>query len=172
VNDNSTNPGASFGASRQAIQPPPASQARPTGQVTQATDPDPFSPLIPPGDGAAVPLTLAEHLARDYEAPHTLAGCASGWSGLPPRRTAGGPGDLLTRFALYCCAADATALKVAIHGDPVPRASDTWLEVEGCWQQGANDDPGQSSSETPLLLAESIRVIKPPSPPYENGFPF
>lgn len=119
-----------------------------------------------------MPLTLAEHLARDYEAPHTLAGCASGWSGLPPRRTAGGPGDLLTRFALYCCAADATALKVAIHGDPVPRASDTWLEVEGCWQQGANDDPGQSSSETPLLLAESIRVIKPPSPPYENGFPF
>ena len=116
-----------------------------------------------------MPLTLAEHLARDYEAPHTLAGCASGWSGLPPRRTAGGPGDLLTRFALYCCAADATALKVAIHGDPVPRASDTWLEVEGCWQQGANDDPGQRGPTDEALAKFSWRAIQ--SAKYEEGKP-
>ena len=82
---------------------------------------------------------------------------------------AGRDGYLLTRFAINYCAADATALKVAIHGDPVPRAPDTWLEVEGRWQQRANDD---SPSETPLLLAESIRVIEQPSPPYESGFPF
>jgi uncharacterized membrane protein YcgQ (UPF0703/DUF1980 family) len=54
----------------------------------------------------------------------------------------------------------------------VPRAPDTWLEVEGRWQQRTSDDPNQPSSETPLLLAESIRVIEQPSPPYESGFPF
>jgi uncharacterized membrane protein YcgQ (UPF0703/DUF1980 family) len=49
----------------------------------------------------------------------------------------------------------------------VPRAPDTWLEVEGRWQQRTNDHP-----ETPLLLAESVRVIEQPSPPYESGMPF
>jgi hypothetical protein len=65
-----------------------------------------------------------------------------------------------------------TTVKVAIQGDPVQRASDTWLEVEGRWRQRTGDDPDQPSSPTPLLLAESIRVIEQPSPSYESGFPF
>jgi uncharacterized repeat protein (TIGR03943 family) len=161
-----------FAASRQAIQPPPASRARPTGQVTQAADPDLFPPLIPPGDGAAVPLTLAEYLARDYEAPHTLAGVPIRLVGFVTPQPSGRDGYLLTRFAINCCAADATALKVVIHGDPVPRAPDTWLEVEGRWQQRTGGDPDQAASEPTQLLAESIRVIKQPSPHYESGFPF
>jgi uncharacterized repeat protein (TIGR03943 family) len=161
-----------FAASRQAIQPPPASQARPTGQVTANADPGLFPPLIPPGDGAAVPLTLTEYLARDYEEPHTLAGVRIRLVGFVTPQQPGRDGYLLTRFAIYCCAADATALKVAIHGNPVPRAPDTWLEVEGRWQQRTSGDPDQAASETPLLLAESIRVTKQPSPPYESGLPF
>ena len=66
----------------------------------------------------------------------------------------------------------ALALKVTIHGDPVPRAPDTWLEVEGRWQERTGDDPNQPFSGTPLLLAEAIRVIEQPSSPYENGFPY
>ena len=158
-----------FAASRQATQPPAASQASPGGTDAASADPSLFPPLLPSGNGAAVPLALAEYLARDYEAPHTLAGVRIRLVGFATPQERGHDGYLLTRFAINCCAADATAIKVAIHGDPVPRAPDTWLEVEGRWQQRANDD---SPSETPLLLAESIRAIEQPSPPYESGFPF
>jgi uncharacterized repeat protein (TIGR03943 family) len=161
-----------FAASRQSIQPPPTIQAGPTDQPAPGTDPGQFPPLVPPGDDAAVPLTLAEYTVRDYEEPHTLAGVRIRLVGFVTPQEPGRDGYLLTRFAINCCAADATALKVTVRGDPVPRAPDTWLEVEGRWQQRTSDDPNQPSSETPLLLAESIRVIEQPSPPYESGFPF
>jgi hypothetical protein len=63
-----------FAASRQATLPPPTIQAGPTDQPAAGVDQALFAPLVPNGDGAAVPLTLAEYMARDYEAPHTLAG--------------------------------------------------------------------------------------------------
>jgi uncharacterized repeat protein (TIGR03943 family) len=158
-----------FAASRQAIRPPPTNQTSPAEPAAASADSSLFPPLLPPSDGAAVPLTLAEYMVRDYEAPHTLAGVRIRLVGFVTPQQPGRDGYLLTRFAINCCAADATAIKVAIHGDPVPRAPDTWLEVEGRWQQRTSDDP---SSELPLLLAESIRVVTQPSPPYENGFPF
>jgi uncharacterized repeat protein (TIGR03943 family) len=152
-----------FAASRQATRPPAASQADPAGPAAASTDPGLFPPLVPAGDGAAVPLTLAEYTVRDYEQPHTLADVRIRLVGFVIPQESGGDGYLLTRFAINCCAADATALKVAIHGDPAPRAPDTWLEVEGRWRQ--------REAETPLLLAESVRVIRQPSPPYERGVP-
>ena len=161
-----------FAASRQAVRPPPTNQTSPTDQATAGVDQALFPPLVPPGDAAAVPLTLAEYMVRDYEAPHTLAGVRIRLVGFVTPHQGGGQGYLLTRFALNCCAADATAMKVAVLGDPVPRAPDTWLEVEGRWQQRTSDDPDQAASETPLLLAESIRVIRQPPEPYEYGVPF
>jgi uncharacterized repeat protein (TIGR03943 family) len=160
-----------FAASRQATLPPPTIQAGSTDQPAAGVDQALFPPLMPNGDGAAVPLTLAEYMARDYEAPYTLAGVRIRLVGFVTPQRPGRDGYLLTRFAISCCAADATALKVTILGDPVPRAPDTWLEVEGRWQR-TGDDPDQPSSDTPLLLAEAIRVIEQPSPPYESGFPF
>jgi uncharacterized repeat protein (TIGR03943 family) len=117
-------------------------------------------------------LTLAEYMVRDYEEPHSLAGVRIRLVGFVTPQQPGRDGYLLTRFAINCCAADATALKVAIHGDPVPRTPDTWLEVEGRWQQRTSGDPDRLASQAPLLLAESIRVIQPPAQPYESGFPF
>jgi uncharacterized repeat protein (TIGR03943 family) len=161
-----------FAASRQAVRPPPINQTSPADPAAASADSSLFPPLLPPSDGAAVSLTLAEYLVRDHEAPHTLAGVRIRLVGFVTPQEPGRDGYLLTRFAINCCAADATALKVAIHGDPVPRAPDTWLEVEGRWQQRTGGDPNQPASEVPLLLAESIRVIEQPSPPYESGFPF
>ena len=161
-----------FAASRQPTLPPPTIKARPTGEAVPNGSPSLFAPLIPPSDGAAVPMSLAEYMVRDYEEPHTLAGVRIRLVGFVTPQKPGRNGYLLTRFAISCCAADASALKVTIHGDPVPRASDTWLEVEGRWQQRTGDDPNQPSSGTPLLLAEAIRVIEQPSSPYESGFPF
>jgi uncharacterized repeat protein (TIGR03943 family) len=121
-----------------------------------------------------VPLTLAEYVVRDYDAPRTLAGIRVRLVGFVTPQQPGRDGYLLTRFAINCCAADATAYKVAVHGDPVPRGPDTWLEVEGRWQQRqhTDSDPEQPSEEPPLLLAESIRVIEQPTPPYESGMSF
>jgi uncharacterized repeat protein (TIGR03943 family) len=161
-----------FAASRQAVRPPPTNQISPAQPAAASADAGLFPPLLPPSDGAAVPLTLAEYMVRDYEAPHTLAGVRIRLVGFVTPQRPGRDGYLLTRFAINCCAADATALKVAIHGDPVPRAPDTWLEVEGRWQQRTGGDPNQPAFETPVLLAESIRVVEQPSPPYESGFPF
>ena len=161
-----------FAASRQTVRPPPTRQTVPTDQATGGVDQALFPPLVSPGDGAAVPLTLAEYMVRDYEAPHTLAGVRIRLVGFVTPHQGGGQGYLLTRFALNCCAADATAMKVAVLGDPVPRAPDTWLEVEGRWQQRTSDDPTQPSAEPPLLLAESIRVIGQPPEPYEYSVLF
>ena len=161
-----------FAASRQPTLPPPTIQTGPTDQAASEVDQALFPPLVPSGDGAAVPMSLAEYMVRDYEEPHTLAGVRIRLVGFVTPQKPGRDGYLLTRFAINCCAADATALKVTIHGDPVPRAPDTWLEVEGRWQQRTGDDPNQPSSGTPLLLAEAIRVIEQPSSPYESGFPF
>jgi uncharacterized repeat protein (TIGR03943 family) len=159
-----------FAASRQPIQPPPTIQASPTRPTAPGSDL--FPPLIPPSNGSAVTLTLAEFLARDYEGPHTLVGVRIRLVGFVAPQPRGQAGYLLTRFSISCCAADATALRVAIRGDPVARPSDTWLEVEGRWQQRTSDDPDQRASDTAMLLAESVRVIKQPSEPYERGVPF
>jgi uncharacterized repeat protein (TIGR03943 family) len=162
-----------FAASRQAVLAPPTIQAGPTDPAAGVDQPL-IPPLVPNGEGAAVPLTLAEYVVRDYEAPHTLGGVRVRLVGFVTPQQPGRDGYLLTRFAISCCAADATAYKVAVHGDPVPRGPDTWLEVEGRWQQRqrTGGDPDQPSDEPPLLLAESIRVIEQPSPPYESGMSF
>ena len=117
-------------------------------------------------------LTLADYVVRDYDAPHTLAGIRVRLVGFVTPQQPGRDGYLLTRFAINCCAADATAYKVAVRGDPVPRGPDTWLEVEGRWQQRTGGDPDQPSEEPPLLLAESIRMIEQPTLPYESGMSF
>jgi uncharacterized repeat protein (TIGR03943 family) len=111
-----------FAASRQATLPPPTNQTSPTDQPAAGADQALFPPLLPSSDGAAVPLTLAEYMVRDYEAPHTLAGVRIRLVGFVTPQQPGRDGYLLTRFAINCCAADATALKVTINGDPVPRA--------------------------------------------------
>jgi len=163
-----------FAASRQPIQLPPVLHPRPTGPSGPGapTSGDAFPPLIPSGDGTAVPMSLGEYLARDDQEPYTLAGVRIRLRGFVTPQHGGRDGYLLTRFAISCCAADATALRVAIRGDPVARPSDTWLEVEGRWQQRTSDDPSQPASDTAVLLAESVRLIKQPSEPYERGAPF
>jgi uncharacterized repeat protein (TIGR03943 family) len=163
-----------FAASRQPIRPPPVIHPRPSGPSgsAAATSGDAFPPLIPPGDGTAVPMALGEYLARDDQEPYTLAGVRIRLRGFVTPQHGGRDGYLLTRFAISCCAADATALRVAIRGDRVGRAPDTWLEIEGHWQQRTSNHSDQPPSDTAILLAESVRTIKQPSEPYERGLPF
>jgi uncharacterized membrane protein YcgQ (UPF0703/DUF1980 family) len=88
-----------------------------------------------------------------------------------PAEHDGGGSYRLTRFVIFCCAADAEALQAVIHGDATARARDQWLEVEGTWQPrpAAVDDP---SPPPPVLNAELVRPIAPPRPPYEYSMQF
>jgi uncharacterized repeat protein (TIGR03943 family) len=139
-----------FAASRQPIRPPPVIHPGPSGPTgPAAAGSDLFPPLIPPRDGTAVPMALGEYLARDYQEPYTLAGVRIRLVGFVTPQHGGRDGYLLTRFAISCCAADATALRVAIRGDRVVRAPDSWLEVEGRWQQRTGDHADQPASDTP-----------------------
>jgi len=97
-------------------------------------------------------MPLGEYLARDYQEPYTLADVRIRLLGFVTPQHHGRDGYLLTRFAISCCAADATALRVAIRGDRVVRAPDTWLEVEKRWQQRTSGHSNQPASDTAILL--------------------
>jgi uncharacterized repeat protein (TIGR03943 family) len=129
-----------------------------------------FPPLGAPVRGA-VPMSMAEFVTRAVRDPgQSLAGQRVRLVGFVAP-TDGGGGYRLTRFVIFCCAADAEALQAVVRGDPTPRARDQWLEVEGTWQPrpAAVDDP---SPPPPVLKAVLVRPVAPARPPYEYSVQF
>ena len=130
-----------------------------------------FEPLAAPVRGA-VPMSMAEFVTRAVRDPsQSLAGVRVRLTGFMAPPEPGDRGWRLTRFVIFCCAADAEALQVVVAGDPAPRARDQWLEVEGTWQPrpAAVDDP---NPQPPVLDADAVRPIAPPRPPYEYTVQF
>jgi uncharacterized repeat protein (TIGR03943 family) len=132
-----------------------------------------FGPLAAPVRGA-VPMSMAEFVTRAVRDPgQSLAGVRVRLVGfVAPAEHADGNGYRLTRFVIFCCAADAEALQAVVRGDPTPRARDQWLEVEGTWQPrppAAEDDP---SPPPPALHADLVRPVAPARPPYEYSVQF
>jgi len=129
-----------------------------------------FPPLAAPVRGA-VPMSMAEFVTRAVRDPgQSLAGVRVRLVGfVAPAEGTGG--YRLTRFVIFCCAADAEALQAVLRGDPTPRARDQWLEVEGSWQPrpAAVDDP---TPPPPVLKADLVRPVAPPRPPYEYSVQF
>jgi uncharacterized repeat protein (TIGR03943 family) len=136
---------------------------------------------VPGGDGGfpalaapvrgAVPMTMAEFVTRAVRDPgQSLAGVRVRLVGFVAPAE-GRDGYRLTRFVIFCCAADAEALQAVVRGDPTPRARDQWLEVEGTWlpRPAAVDDP---TPPPPVLKADLIRPIAPARPPYEYSVQF
>lgn len=130
-----------------------------------------FQPLDAPVRGA-VPMSMAEFVTRAVRDPgQSLAGVRVRLVGFVAPSDAVG-GYRLTRFVIFCCAADAEALQAVVRGDRTPRARDQWLEVEGTWlprPPAAEDDP---SPPTPVLAAEVVRPVAPARPPYEYSVQF
>jgi uncharacterized repeat protein (TIGR03943 family) len=131
-----------------------------------------FEPLAAPVRGA-VPMSMAEFVTRAVRDPgQSLAGVRVRLVGFVAPSEGQEGGYRLTRFVIFCCAADAEALQAVVHGDPVPRTRDQWLEVEGTWQPrppAADDDP---SPPPPALHVDSVRPVAPPRPPYEYSVQF
>jgi uncharacterized repeat protein (TIGR03943 family) len=129
-----------------------------------------FPPLGAPVRGA-VPMSMAEFVTRAVRDPgQSLAGVRVRLVGFVAP-TDGGGGYRLTRFVIFCCAADAEALQAVVRGDPIPRARDQWLEVDGTWQPrpAAVDDP---SPPPPVLKADPVHPLAPARPPYEYSVQF
>jgi uncharacterized repeat protein (TIGR03943 family) len=131
-----------------------------------------FDPLAAPVRGA-VPMSMAEFVTRAVRDPgQSLAGVRVRLVGFVAPSEGKEGGYRLTRFVIFCCAADAEALQAVVRGDPTPRARDQWLEVEGTWQPrppAAEDDP---SPPPPVLHAELVRPVAPARPPYEYTVQF
>jgi uncharacterized repeat protein (TIGR03943 family) len=130
-----------------------------------------FQPLAAPVRGA-VPMPMAEFVTRAVRDPgQSLAGVRVRLVGfVAPGDGAGG--YRLTRFVVFCCAADAEALQTVVRGDPTPRARDQWLEVEGTWvprPTAGEDDPGPPP---PTLNVDMVRPVAPARPPYEYTVQF
>jgi uncharacterized repeat protein (TIGR03943 family) len=124
-----------------------------------------YPPLAAPVRGA-IPMSMAEFVTRAVRDPgQSLAGVRVRLVGfVDPSDGAGG--YRLTRFVIFCCAADAEALQAVVRGDSTPRARDQWLEVEGTWlpRPAAVDDP---TPPLPVLQADLVRPVAPVRPPYE-----
>ena len=106
-------------------------------------------------------MTMAEFETRAVRDPaQSLAGVRVRLLGFAAPAEGKDGGWRLTRFVIFCCAADAEALQAAIAGDPTPRARDQWLEVEGTWvpRPAAVDDP----TPPPVLKADLVRPVAPP----------
>ncbi len=131
-----------------------------------------FPPLAAPVRGA-VPMSMAEFVTRAIRDPsQSLAGVRVRLVGFVAPSQGKEGGYRLTRFVIFCCAADAEALQAVVRGDPTPRARDQWLEVEGTWlprPTAAEDDPNPAP---PALQVDTVRPVAPVRPPYEYSVQF
>jgi uncharacterized repeat protein (TIGR03943 family) len=131
-----------------------------------------FGPLAAPVRGA-VPMSMAEFVTRAVRDPdQSLAGVRVRLVGFVAPNQGEEGGYRLSRFVIFCCAADAEALQTVIRGDATPRARDQWLEVEGTWMPrppAAEDNP---SPPPPALHVDAVRPVAPARPPYEYTVQF
>ncbi|MFF7244054.1 TIGR03943 family putative permease subunit [Embleya sp. NPDC008237] len=118
-------------------------------------------PALPPGD--PLPMTLADFLIRsvwDTTAPLKdrnvqLTGFVT------PGKTAGT--WYITRMVISCCAADAFARKIEVHGVAAP-PTDSWVTVTGRWLPNGQT---QADDAMPALTATRVDPIPTPREPYE-----
>jgi uncharacterized repeat protein (TIGR03943 family) len=128
-----------------------------------------FPPLAEPV-GGAVPLPVSEFVTRAlYDKDRTLAGARVRLLGFAAPGNGKGGGYLLTRFNLFCCAADGQAYQLEVRGDRAPRQPDQWLVVEGRWLPQRVYDGIAPSGVRPALLADSVTPVRPPADPYEHN---
>ncbi|MEH0557202.1 TIGR03943 family putative permease subunit [Streptomyces sp. B21-101] len=79
----------------------------------------------------------------------------------------GGDGWYLTRIIVSCCAADASSVKVLVHGAAAPKA-DTWVNVTGTWHPGGTLG---TASAAVALDARSVAKAPKPSNAYVDALP-
>jgi uncharacterized repeat protein (TIGR03943 family) len=123
--------------------------------------------------GGAVPMTLAEFTSRAMDDPdHSLTNVPVRLVGFVVK-SKNGKGFLLSRFTIFCCAADAEIQQVQILGPLSALPENTWVTVVGTWPPGsapaATTTVPANSNDVPLpeLTPTSVVQISRPHLPYE-----
>lgn len=125
-----------------------------------------FPALAAPVRGA-VSMTMAEFVTRALrDRGQSLAGVRVRLVGFAAPGE-GAEAYRLTRFVIFCCAADAEALQVVVRGDGTQRPRDQWLEVEGQWLPRPVPAADDLSPSAPVLTVDTVRPIAQPHRPYE-----
>jgi uncharacterized membrane protein YcgQ (UPF0703/DUF1980 family) len=70
---------------------------------------------------------------------------------------------------VFCCAADAEAYEIVVRGDAGRRQADQWLLVEGHWLPEPPVARVAPSSRRPVLVAEAVTPVRPPTDRYEHS---
>jgi len=150
------------------VAPPALGSYAASRQVPRAGAPaSAFPPLPDPVDGA-VPLPVSEFVSRAlYDRQRSLEGVRVRVLGFATPDDHGG--YRLARFNVFCCAADAEAYEIAVHGDASRRQADQWLRVEGRWLPEPPSDGVAPSSRRPVLVADAVTPVRPPADPYEHS---
>jgi uncharacterized repeat protein (TIGR03943 family) len=126
-----------------------------------------FPPLADPVDGA-VPMTVSEFVGRAlYDQRRSLEGARVRVLGFVTPGDEGG--YRLARFNVFCCAADAEAFEIVVRGDPGRRQADQWLLVEGHWLPEPPVGRVAPSGRRPVLVAEAVTPVRPPTDRYEHS---
>lgn len=143
---------------------PPALGAYPAEREQQSVAAPPADsalPPLPPGDPSVI--ALSDFAVRAvWDDGRTLAGNPVSLTGFVSAAPDGG--WYLTRLALTCCAADATATKVTVVDAPFVPKSNTWITVVGEWTPGGGT---QSVTAVPHVKAAAMKVVPIPKYPYE-----
>ena len=151
--------GASAASSAQRVVVPASSSYPPVGAKV---------------DGA-VPMTLAEYTSRALDdTGHSLTGVPVRLVGFVAKAKDGN-GFLLSRFTIFCCAADAEIQQIRILGSQDTLPDNTWVSIVGTWPPASAPATTADSSvpvdpndaPLPQLTASSVTQVKRPHAPYE-----
>lgn len=113
-------------------------------------------PPLPPGE--VVPMKVIDFVVRaQLDTGRTLENRPVRMTGFVSRQ---GDSWYVTRVAINCCAADASAYRVEVAGHPAP-PRDSWVEVTGTWL------PDAGSDETPAVQAAAVAQVDQPRSVYE-----
>lgn len=149
------------------IAPPPLGSFAANRQGGIVVAPTSVWPELPDAVDGAVPLDLGDYASRAlYDTDLSLAGETVRLVGFSSGSIDGG--FTLTRFVLSCCAADGTAINIAVLTDQPAPATDQWVEVVGRWRNRDGHLIGEPTAEPPILEAESVIAVPAPDQPYET----
>ncbi|SES40433.1 TIGR03943 family protein [Streptomyces sp. yr375] len=130
-----------------------------------AVQEDAFDPL--PAT-SPLPITLTDFTQRvQQDKSKAIAGRAVVMTGFASPAAAKDDGWYLTRIIVSCCAADASSVKVLVHGVAAPK-SDTWVNVTGTWHAGGTLG---TSSAAVAVDARGVVKVRKPSNSYMDALP-
>ncbi|MDY7103239.1 MAG: TIGR03943 family protein [Actinomycetota bacterium] len=129
-----------------------------------------FEPL--PESEGPVPLPVSDFVNRAiWDSERTLEDREVVLEGLVVNDAEVADGFLLTRFLVFCCAADGLPVQVAALGADQAYEDDTWVRVTGVWRPPASGSyEGVENPRAELDVTDIELVPDPPDDPYENPF--